>query len=355
MTETAIVILNWNGEQFLKQFLPILIRYSQLPGVEIIVADNNSTDGSVTMLQKEFNGIRIIRLDKNHGFAGGYNRALQEVKATYYLLLNSDIEVDENWLPPLISLMKDHANVAACSPVLLDYHNRSTYEYAGAAGGYMDRYGYTFCRGRIFNTVETATAIPEKPLSVFWTTGAAMLIRSEIFRRAGGLDENFFAHMEEVDLCWRLKNMGYSLAVVPASRVYHVGGGTLPRGNPFKTYLNFRNNLLLLYKNLPGDRLRKTIRRRMLLDGISALRFLAAFQPGDFRAVLKAHREFRRMKKSYRVDQQEKSQVERSLSHPEIYQGSVVADYFITRKKNFRELRGDFASRVDQLVIDQPG
>lgn len=352
MTETAIVILNWNGEQFLKQFLPILIRHSQLPGVEIIVADNKSSDGSVAMLREDFSDIRVIRLEKNHGFAGGYNRALEEIEATFYLLLNSDIEVKEHWLPPLISFMKAHTNVAACSPVLLDYHHRNKYEYAGAAGGYMDRFGYTFCRGRIFNTLETATAIPEEPLSVFWTTGAAMLIRSELFHQAGGFDENFFAHMEEVDLCWRMKNMGYSLTVVPSSCVYHVGGGTLPKGNPFKTYLNFRNNLLLLFKNLPEKALRKTIRRRMLLDGLSAIRFLVTFHWSDFGAVIKAHREFRRMKNSYRDYRQERSLVERSLSHPEIYQGSVVADYFIAGKKYFTELDRGFATRMDQPVMD---
>jgi GT2 family glycosyltransferase len=355
MTETAIVILNWNGEQFLKQFLPILIRYSQLPGVEIIIADNGSTDNSVAMLQQEFNETRVIQLDKNYGFAGGYNKALEEVDATYFLLLNSDIEVKENWLPPLISFMKTHCKVAACSPVLLDYNYRNKYEYAGAAGGYIDRFGYTFCRGRIFNTLETATAIPEKPLSVFWTTGAAMLVRSDIFRQAGGFDENFFAHMEEVDLCWRLKNMGYLLAVVPASRVYHVGGGTLPSSNPFKTYLNFRNNLLLLYKNLPEDRLRNIIRKRMLLDGLSAIRFLATFQTGDFRAVIKAHGEFRKMKTNYREHRHENRIVERSLNHPEIYQGSVVADYFLAGKKHFKELRGGFSEEMDKPVIKERG
>src|SRR6056297_2072863 len=269
MTKVSIVILNWNGEMFLEKFLPGLILHSQLPGVEVIVADNSSSDGSLIMLQKKYSNIRIVRLEKNHGFAGGYNMALQQIEAKYYLLMNSDIEVTENWLDPLISFMDKNNGAAACSPVLLDYNNRNKYEYAGAAGGYIDKYGYTFCRGRIFNAIEEADNIPDNPTEVFWTTGGCMLIRAELFWEGGGFDDHFFAHMEEVDLCWRLKNKGYKLALVPGSKVYHVGGGTLPKSNPFKTYLNFRNNLLLLYKNLPEEILRKTIRRRMLLDGLS--------------------------------------------------------------------------------------
>ncbi len=352
MIKTAIVILNWNGEQFLREFLPELIRHSQLPGVEIIVADNNSTDGSVALLREKYSEIRVIKLEKNHGFAGGYNSALKRIKANYYLLLNSDIEVTENWLSPLITFMDNNKETAACSPVMLDFNRRDHYEYAGAAGGYIDRYGYTFCRGRVFHTLEAATSIPKKPLSVFWTTGAAMLIRSEIFHQAEGFDENFFAHMEEVDLCWRIKNMGYRLAVIPGSKIYHVGGGTLPRDNPFKTYLNFRNNLLLLYKNLPGSRLKNTIRRRMLLDGLAAIHFLITVQWNDLRAVIKAHREFRRMKHSYDDYRKKNSRSESSLNHPEIYKGSIVADYFIARKRFFKELRGDFANKMDRLVIN---
>ena len=353
MTEVAIVILNWNGETFLEKFLPPLIRHSQLPGVEIIVADNNSSDGSVAMLQNRFSDIRIISLDKNHGFAGGYNRALQQVDAKYYLLLNSDIEVQENWLEPLISFMNNNSTVAACSPVLRDYHQRNKYEYAGAAGGYIDKYGYTFCRGRIFNTVEEATDIPQKPVEVFWTTGACMLIRSECWREAGGFDERFFAHMEEVDLCWRLKNRGHQLAIVPESVVYHVGGGTLPKENPFKTYLNFRNNLLLLYKNLPANTLGKTIRKRMLMDGLSAIMFLVAFKIGNFRAVIRAHGEFRKIKNSYRVQREDESPVTRRADHPEIYQRSVVYDYFIAGRKHYKDLRGQFGQLMDQRTLNE--
>lgn len=353
MTEVAIVILNWNGEAFLEKFLPPLIRHSQLPGVEIIVADNNSSDGSVAMLQKRFSDIRIINLDKNHGFAGGYNMALQQVEAKYFLLLNSDIEVQENWLDPLISFMNSNSKVAACSPVLLDYHQRNKYEYAGAAGGYIDKYGYTFCRGRIFHTVEEVTDTPQKPVEVFWTTGACMLIRSDCFREAGGFDETFFAHMEEVDLCWRLKNRGHRLAIVPGSAVYHVGGGTLPKENPFKTYLNFRNNLLLLYKNLPGNTLGKTIRKRMLLDGLSAIIFLFSLKLGNFRAVIKAHGEFRKTKSNYKKQREDEASATRRADHPEIYQQSVVSDYFIAGRKNFRDLRGQYGQLMDQRTLNE--
>ncbi|MEX0981014.1 MAG: glycosyltransferase family 2 protein [Bacteroidales bacterium] len=354
MTKVAIVILNWNGEVFLEKFLPGLISHSLLPGVEIIVADNSSSDGSLTMLRKKFSNIRIIRLEKNHGFAGGYNRALQQVEAKYYLLLNSDIEVTENWLDPLVAFMDKYNGMAACSPVLLDYKNRSKYEYAGAAGGYIDKYGYTFCRGRIFNTVEEASTTPVNPIEVFWTTGACMLVRSELFRKAGGFDDHFFAHMEEVDLCWRLKNRGQKLAVVPDSKVYHVGGGTLPNSNPYKTYLNFRNNLLLLYKNLPEEILHKTIRRRMLLDGFSAVLFLVTAKPGDFRAVIRAHAGFRRIKKAYRQLRNETAGLNRRADHPEIYQHSLVFDYFAGGKKYFRDLRGQFGAKMDQRIFNEP-
>ncbi len=353
MTEVAIVILNWNGETFLEQFLPGLIDRSQLPGVEIIVADNRSSDGSAAMMQKKFSDIRVISLDKNHGFAGGYNMALQQVKAKYYLLLNSDIEVQENWLNPLLSFMNSNSKVAACSPVLLDYHKRTKYEYAGAAGGYIDKYGYPFCRGRIFYTVEEAGNFPKKPVEVFWTTGACMLIRSECFREAGGFDESFFAHMEEVDLCWRLKNMGHQVAIVPDSAVYHVGGGTLPKENPFKTYLNFRNNLLLLYKNLPDKTVSKTIRKRKLMDGLAAIMFLAYFKFGDFRAVIKAHGAFRKMKNSYRKQRNIEASVTRRSDHPEMYQKSVVYDYFFAGRKHFRDLRGQFGLQMDQRTFNE--
>jgi GT2 family glycosyltransferase len=351
MTHLAIVILNWNTREFLEKFLPPLVRYSNLPGVEIIVADSRSTDGSVELMKKTFGDIRLIELDDNYGFAGGYNRALKQVEANYYLLLNSDIEVQEHWLEPLISFMDQHSQVAACSPVLRDYHQRGKLEYAGAAGGYIDRYGYPFCRGRIFGTTEEDTGLLQKPAEVFWTTGACMLIRAALFRKAGGFDEGFFAHMEEVDLCWRLKNMGYRFAVVPGTPVFHVGGGTLPKSNPFKTYLNFRNNLSLLYKNLPETSLRTTIRKRMLLDRLSALMFLARFSLKDFNAVVRAHRDFRKKRDEHRRFREEKTSEITGSMHPEIYNRSVVFDYFIAGRRRFKELRDQFGRRMDERTM----
>jgi GT2 family glycosyltransferase len=346
MTNVAIVILNWNGKSFLEKFLPLLISRTTLPGTEIVVADNSSTDGSMEMMKSRFSDIRVIQLDKNHGFAEGYNIALKQLEANYYLLLNSDIEVTENWLDPLIAFMDKNSTVSACSPVLLDYYHRDKYEYAGAAGGYIDKYGYTFCRGRIFNTVESFNKEFDQPSEVFWTTGACMLIRSELFWKAGGFDPRFFAHMEEVDLCWRLKNMGYKLAVVPASRVYHIGGGTLHKSNAFKTFLNFRNNLLLLYKNLPGKALNKTMTIRLLLDGVSAAMFLVTFKFNDFRAVIRAHTAFRKLKKDYIKYRAEHDALAINALHPEIYDHSVVFDYFIAGRRYFGRLREGFGIKT---------
>ncbi|MEX0986918.1 MAG: glycosyltransferase family 2 protein [Bacteroidales bacterium] len=351
MTNIAIVILNWNGKDYLAKFLPLLYERTQMPGIEIIVADNASSDGSMEFMKRNFSDTRLIQLEKNHGFAGGYNKALEQVEANYFLLLNSDIEVRENWLQPLAAFMEGHRETAACSPVLLDYYHRDKYEYAGAAGGYIDRLGYTFCRGRLFHTTETRAEAFNTPVEVFWTTGACMMIRASLFREAGGFDENFFAHMEEVDLCWRLKNMGYKLAIVPESNVFHVGGGTLPKSNPFKTYLNFRNNLFLLYKNLPEKGLVSTIRKRMLLDGVSAIMFLATLKFKDFKAVIRAHAGFRKKReeyKKYRADN--RTRIIKS-DHPEIYPGSVVFDYFIAGRKHFGSLRGHYSKEMDQRII----
>ena len=352
MTKTAIVILNWNGKKFLEKFLPILIKHTQDPAAEIIIADNDSSDDSMEFLATNYKNLRTISLDRNHGFAGGYNEALRHVEAEYYLLLNSDIEVTANWLEPLVNHLDQHDDVAACSPVIMDYQHRNMLEYAGAAGGYIDKYGYTFCRGRIFHTTEQASGIPGQPVEVFWTSGACMLIRSKQFLEAGGFDAHFFAHMEEVDLCWRLKNRGYRLTMVPSSHVYHVGGGTLPKSNPFKTYLNFRNNLFLLYKNLPERELGSTIRIRMLLDGISALRFLLTLQPGDLRAIHRAHRDFRKKKPDYTESRKRSQPMIKKTVHPEIYNRSLDFDYFIAGRKKFSQLRDRFAERMDQRVTE---
>jgi len=343
--------LNWNGKDFLERFLPFLIEHTQDPATEIIVADNDSSDDSVAFLEANYKELRLVRLERNHGFAGGYNEALRKVEAEYYMLLNSDIEVTVNWLGPLVAHLDRHPGVAACSPILRDQQQREMLEYAGAAGGYIDKYGYTFCRGRIFHTTERFSGEPAEPLEVFWTTGACMLIRSALFHETGGFDAHFFAHMEEVDLCWRLRNRGHKLSVVPASHVYHVGGGTLPKSNPFKTYLNFRNNLFLLYKNLPEKKLNSTIRTRMLLDGISALQFLLTFKFGDLKAVCRAHMDFRKKKKAYRETRERFRPAIKKTSHPEMYNRSVVFDYFLAGRKRFNQLRDQFEQRMNQRVI----
>ncbi len=232
MKLVSIVILNWNGKEFLERFLPALLMYSDVPGAEIIIADNASTDDSVRFLEKEYPGLRIIRIEENCGFSGGYNRAFQEIDSKYFLLLNSDIEVTAGWLTPLLDYMEKEENTAACTPKILDFNNRQKFEYAGAAGGFIDRYGYPFCRGRIFDHLEEDRGQYNDPADVFWGSGACLMIRSDLYEQAGGLDDKFFAHMEEIDLCWRLKKMGYRIRSLPSSTVYHVGGGTLARDNP---------------------------------------------------------------------------------------------------------------------------
>ncbi len=289
MIKTAVVILNWNGLEFLRMFLEDVIKYSSGDDTEVWVADNGSTDGSAEWVADNFSNARLIRLDSNFGFAGGYNRALEKIEAGYYVLLNSDVRVTEGWLRPLVSYMDENEETAACQPRILSWHNPGSFEYAGAAGGYIDRYGFTFCRGRIFDHVEKDSGQYDNNRDVFWASGACMIIRAEAYRRCGGFDDDFFAHMEEVDLCWRLGYEGYRFACIPGSVVYHVGGGTLPYDSAQKAYLNFRNNLFLLYKNLPEKNFHRVLFVRKLLDGIAAMAFALK---GKFRstiAVLRAH------------------------------------------------------------------
>ncbi len=351
MTRLAIVILNWNGISFLKKFLPGLIKTSDLPGVEIIIADNDSSDGSTDFIRSQFPSVRVIELDQNYGFAGGYNKALELIEASYFLLLNSDIEVSQGWLEPLIEFMDQNMEIAGCSPMILDYNNKNRYEYAGAAGGYIDKFGYTFCRGRLFNTIENFDKTMELPVEIFWTTGACMLIRSEEFRKVSGFDAHFFAHMEEVDLCWRLKNLGCKFAMVPLSKVFHVGGGTLPKSNPFKTYLNFRNNLLMLYKNLPENRLKMLLCTRMLMDGLSAGLFLASFKFRDIGAIIKAHKSYRSDRNKYILFRKEQQSLHGYPEHLDIYQRSLVLDYFLSGRKTFGRLKNGYAEKMNANKI----
>lgn len=292
MIKTAIVILNWNGKKFLAQFLPSLIQNTQNTDSVIIIADNDSKDDSIEFLKTNYPDIKQIIFDKNFGFTGGYNRALAQIEAEYFVLLNSDVEVTPNWLDPLINLLDSDKSIAAVMPKILSFSNRNEFEYAGAAGGFIDKYGYPFCRGRILGTIEKDLDQYNDTKEIFWATGACFVVRAELFSRIGGFDDDFFAHMEEIDLCWRFKNQGYKIAYCAQSAVYHVGGGTLPNNNPYKLYLNFRNNLILLYKNLPEELLMRILFTRLVLDGISALLFLARFSFSGFAVVFKAHLHF---------------------------------------------------------------
>ncbi|MCB8999366.1 MAG: glycosyltransferase family 2 protein [Bacteroidales bacterium] len=339
MVKVAVVILNWNGSGFLQRYLPSVVEFSRQKVVKIIVADNGSTDDSIAFLKFSFPEVEIISLEKNYGFAEGYNRALASVEAEYFCLLNSDVEVSRGWLDPLIELLDNNSLVAACMPKIISDERRDLFEYAGAAGGFIDKYGYPFCQGRIFDSLESDYGQYNKARDIFWASGACLFIRGPLYKLAGGLDKDFFAHMEEIDLCWRLKNRGYRIMYEPASVVYHLGGGTLPQGNPRKTYLNFRNNLFLLYKNLPGDILFKTLFIRMFLDGLSSLRFLSKASFGDFFAVLRAHFSFYRSFARYKAFRKEEKKFISRQTHREIYPGSIVKEYFWKKKYRFESLR----------------
>lgn len=331
--KTAVVILNWNGKSFLEKFLPAVLQYSS-QDARVIVADNASSDGSVEYLKAHFPEVGIIENPENGGFAKGYNDALAKVDAAYFVLLNSDIEVTENWIPPVISLLDKNPEVAACQPIIRSYHQPEKFEYAGAAGGFIDAYGYPFCRGRIFQQLEEDLGQYNDAAEIFWATGACMFVRAEVFRQLGGFDADFFAHMEEIDFCWRAKHSGYKIMVCPDSRVFHVGGGTLPKQSSFKTYLNMRNNISMLYKNLPRQRLVPVFILRLLLDGIAAFKFLIDGGFADFWAVVRAHMSFYR-----RFPVHRKKRL--SISHEEvscIYRGNIVVDHFIRRKKKFSAL-----------------
>jgi len=305
MEKLAIVILNWNGKQMLQTYLPKVLACSRDEAV-VYVADNASTDDSLAMLNEKFPEVRQIVLDKNWGFADGYNKALARVDAEYYVLLNSDVEVTPGWLTPLVSFMDAHPEVGACQPKLLSVADKSKFEYAGACGGFLDRYGYPYCRGRVFDTVEQDNGQYDDIHEVLWTTGACMMVRSKDYWAVNGLDGRFFAHNEEIDMCWRMRMMGRQLFCIPQSKVYHVGGGTLPKGNPMKTYLNFRNNLTMLYKNLPEKELRYVMRVRWFLDYVAAWQTLILIRNvGDFRAIYRARHDFMKWRTEFRPERKE--------------------------------------------------
>jgi GT2 family glycosyltransferase len=333
MSRTAIVILNFNGEKLLPLFLPSVIQYSG--DAEIIVADNASTDQSIPILKTNFPSVRLILLDKNYGFCGGYNRALRQVTADYYVLLNSDIEVTANWLSPMIGLLDSQRDVACVQPKILSYHDRKKFEHAGAAGGFLDSLGYPFCRGRIFDHVEEDRGQYDDEREIFWSTGACMMIRSESFHRFNGFDEDFFAHMEEIDLCWKLHRTKKKVVYCGNSRVYHVGAGTLGYGNPKKTYLNFRNGLSMVFKHFNPGELFYKLPLRMFLDWLAAFRFFIKGDAPNGKSILRAHRDFLT---NIKRDQRKREEIRRDnpgYSQVGIRKGSIVFSFFVLGRKTF--------------------
>ncbi|WP_033147210.1 glycosyltransferase family 2 protein [Prevotella sp. P6B1] len=338
MDKVAIVILNWNGRRMLEQYLPSVLQYSKEEAT-IYVADNASTDDSLAFLRASYPEVRLIVLDQNWGFAEGYNKALRQIEAEYYLLLNSDIEVTHHWLTPLIEYLDAHPDTAACQPKLLSIFDKDRFEYAGASGGYLDRFGYPFCRGRIFETVELDNGQYDNVADILWATGAALMIRAKDYWAVNGLDGRFFAHNEEIDLCWRLRIGGRRIVCIPDSYVYHVGGGTLPKSNPMKTYLNFRNNLTMLYKCLPDSELATVMRWRWFLDYLAAWETLILNRNwGDFKAIYRARRAFKKWKKDFEADRQQIQSQRQVEKIPEQKDFSLLWQYYAKGRKLFSAL-----------------
>lgn len=336
--KVSVVILNWNGCEMLRTFLPSVVRHSEGADIEVCVADNGSTDASVDMLRKEFPSVRIILLEQNHGFADGYNLALRQVDAEYVVLLNSDVEVTDHWLEPMVAYLEGHPEVAACQPKIRSQRRKEYFEYAGAAGGFIDKYGYPFCRGRIMGVVEKDENQYDTVIPLFWATGAALFIRRSDYLEAGGLDGRFFAHMEEIDLCWRLRSRGRQIVCIPQSVVYHVGGATLKKENPQKTFLNFRNNLVMLYKNLPEEELNKVMRVRTCLDYVAALTFLLKGDVGNARAVMRARKDFKRQCPSFSSSREENLRKNTLNAIPERSKSSILWQFYARGCKRFSQL-----------------
>ncbi len=332
------MILNWNGFDFLKRFLPPLIRYTD-PGIAgIWVADNGSTDASLDLLRRDFPSVNILELGQNFGFAEGYNRSLEQIEVPYYVLLNSDVEVSENWLEPMYRALSENSRLGACGPKIRSWHRKEAFEHAGAAGGFLDKFGYPFCRGRIFNVLENDKGQFDNNMDVLWASGACLMIRSDLYKKAGGLDPFFFAHMEEIDLCWRIKSMGYRVQFCYESTVFHVGGGTLPVNDHKKTYLNFRNNIILLCKNLPSSSMFRVLFPRLILDYISMVQFMARFEFRNFSAVIKAHFFLLWHIRSIKRLRRQNLDLCEPAVHPEMYSKSIVYNFFLRGKKHFGEL-----------------
>lgn len=335
----SVIILNWNGERFLKQYLPVLIKYTQPELAEIVVADNGSTDNSLLLLRNDFPNVRLITFDKNYGFAEGYNKALDQTDTEYTVILNSDVEVTPEWLLPLVDYMDKNTDVAACQPKILAFYDRSRFEHAGAAGGFIDMFGFPFCRGRVFTEVEKDTRQYDDISDIFWASGACLFIRTDVFKKEGGFDADFFAHMEEIDLCWRLKSRGYRISCVPQSVVYHVGGGTLNAEHPHKTYLNYRNNLLMLYKNFPANKLWIVLIARYFFDYVAALQMYVTGKKPNALSVLKARSDFAVMKLFYKEKRKENLSKSTYKDILGIYNGSLVLARYIFGRRKFSELK----------------
>ncbi|HSH20559.1 MAG TPA: glycosyltransferase family 2 protein [Draconibacterium sp.] len=336
--QIVIVILNWNGVQLFDTFLPSVLKNSSSENIEIIVADNGSTDNSVEHLKQFYPSVKIIDLEANFGFAEGYNRALQKVSAEYLVLLNSDVKVTENWIESCIAKFEEDEKIAVIQPKILSYTEPKFFEYAGATGGFLDKFGYPFCRGRILNRIEEDLGQYNQLSPIFWASGACMFVKAEAFKIAGGFDGDFWAHMEEIDLCWRLKSNGYKIIYQPLSVVYHLGGGTLSYGSPQKIYLNFRNNLYMLFKNLPKHQFKRIFFHRMILDGVAAVKFIAGFNFREFWAVVKAHASFYRNLGNLIQKRRETQKQIIVKDHAEVYPKSIMWKFFIQKKRKFTEL-----------------
>ena len=334
MKPLAVIILNWNGRDLLRRFLPSVVEHSDSSISRIVVADNGSDDDSIEVLEREFPQVEILRLEKNFGFAEGYNRAVKAIECKYTILLNSDAAASPGWDIALFDFMENQPDVGACQPKLLSFNNPESFEYAGAAGGYIDCNGYPYCRGRIFDTCEKDAGQYDSIADIHWATGAALMVRRQVYIDCGGLDPEFFAHMEEIDLCWRIRLAGWKIAIVPTAVGYHLGGGSLPAENPRKTYLNFRNNLLMLHKNLPDTVRGKILLRRRLLDTVAWLKFMLTFDFANANAILRAHGDFRRMRDMY-------------VEHPRFNllgsdrcgRRNILWQYFVRRRKTFDKLK----------------
>lgn len=332
----------------MEEFLPFLEKsISDMPEAEVVVADNGSEDGSLQLMKDKFPEIRTLVFDKNYGFAGGYNKALEQINSDYYVLLNSDVEVTNDWLKVLYEYMENNPDVAACQPKILSYHNRTYFEYAGASGGFIDKLGYPYCRGRIFGLVEEDKGQYDDIIDVFWASGACLMIRSKDYWEAGALDEEFFAHQEEIDLCWRLKSRGKRIVCNPQSVVYHVGGGTLNAESPWKTYLNFRNNLLMLYKNISQKRLHKVFNIRFYLDNLAAAKFFMTGKFQNMKAVTDARTDFRNMQESFSPKRKENILKSVKSTFNEISQNSILFEYYVKRNQKYSEL-----PRIDNEPIN---